>query len=114
MVSTTPWNYHGLNYQKGKFNGNHKKREDPGKIRKRIESLLLKTRSLKIKTRSLELKTQSLVQKMIKIQIIEGKGILREYSLKDRSLPSKDRVLTFCNDFFKNFGLLTSQTYNKT
>ena len=27
MVSTTPQNYHGLNYQKEKFNGNHKKRD---------------------------------------------------------------------------------------
>ena len=25
MVSITLQNYHGLNYQKGKFNGNHKK-----------------------------------------------------------------------------------------
>ena len=25
MVSTIPRNYQGLNYQKGKFNGNHKK-----------------------------------------------------------------------------------------
>ena len=27
MMSTTPQNYHGLDYQKGKFNRNHKKRD---------------------------------------------------------------------------------------
>ena len=69
MMTTTPWNHHGLDYQKGKFIANHKKRNGIRKIRKRIESLLLKTQSLKIKTRSPELKTRTLVQKMIKIQI---------------------------------------------
>ena len=40
---------------------------------------------------------------MIKIQIGAGKEILREYSLKDRSLLGKDRVLALCNNFFKEF-----------
>ena len=55
-----------------------------GKIKKRIESLLLKTHSLRIRTQSPELKTQSLVQKMIKFQIRARKGIMGEYSIKDR------------------------------
>ena len=70
MMNTTPQNHYGLDYQKEKFNRNHKKRDGLGKIRKKIESLLLKTRSPKRKT-------QSLVQKTIKIQIGAGKGILR-------------------------------------
>ena len=59
-------------------------------IRKRIKSLLYKTRSLRTRTQSPKLKTRSLVQKVIKIQIGAGKEILGEYSLKDRSLPGKD------------------------
>ena len=82
-------------------------------LKKMIESLLWKIRSLKIRTQSIELKTRSLIKKTIKILIRAGKGILGEYSFKDWSLPSKDRVLAFCNDFSKNFGLLTHQTYNK-
>ena len=118
-MRTTPQNYHGLNYQKGKFNGNHKKKTGPregqekdrvfalGKVRKKIESLLLKTRSL-------ECMTWSLVHKMIKIQIEAEKGILEEYSFKDQSLPGKDQVLAFCNNFSKNYEFLTRHTYNKT
>ena len=62
-MRTTPWNYHELNYQKGKFNGSHKKRDGPRKIsnvKKRIKSLLLKTWSMKIRTRSPKFKTWSL------------------------------------------------------
>ena len=60
MMSTTPQNHHGLGYQKGKFNGNHKKINGLGEDQE-----------------NLELKTQSLIQKMIKIQIRAKKEILR-------------------------------------
>ena len=35
MVSTTLRIYHELNYQKGKFNGNHKKRDGHGENQKK-------------------------------------------------------------------------------
>ena len=59
-------------------------------VRKKIESLLLKTQALKIKTRSPKLKTRYLVQKMIKNSNQSEKRNLREYSLKDQTLLSKD------------------------
>ena len=35
-MSTTPQNYYGLDYQKGKFYKNHKKRDDPRKDQDRV------------------------------------------------------------------------------
>ena len=53
MVSPTPQNYHGFNYQKENFNGNHKKRDGLGvnyQFKEKDRVFVIKSRSLKIKT----------------------------------------------------------------
>ena len=42
MMSKTPQNYNGLDYQKGKFNGNHKKMDGPREDQEKDRVFIIK------------------------------------------------------------------------
>ena len=61
MMSTTPQNHHGLNYQKGKFNRNHKKRDSPRENQEKDRVFVIKDSIPEDNDAIPKLKTRSLV-----------------------------------------------------